>query len=54
MSVSELRAILGRRVDLAWYQDESTIITKEGDPRAVLISYSDWLELRGAESARGH
>jgi prevent-host-death family protein len=45
MSVSELRASLGRRIDAAWYGSEPTLVTIHGESRAVLISYEEWARL---------
>lgn len=42
MGTSELRASLGRRIDAAHFNGEPTIVTSNGEPRAVLISYADW------------
>lgn len=42
----ELRTELGRRIDAAHFLHEPTIITYNGEPRAVLIGYSDWLAYR--------
>jgi prevent-host-death family protein len=45
MGTRELRDHLGRRVDTAHFLHEPTIITSNGEPRAVLIGYAEWLEL---------
>ena len=54
MSASELRAGLGRRINAAWYRSEPTIVTSSGEPRAVLISYSDWERLCTLEHTKEH
>lgn len=41
LGVRELREQLGRRVDEAFYRDAVTIVEKNGEPRAVLVSI-DW------------
>lgn len=41
MPLMEARDALGQRVDAAHYADETTVITKNGQPRAVLVSY-EW------------
>ncbi len=43
MGSRELRDNLGSRIDAAHFLDEPTIITHNGEPRAVLIPYSEWL-----------
>ncbi len=45
MPLMEVRDTLGQRVDAAHYGDEHTIITKNGQPRAVLVSYETWRRL---------
>lgn len=45
MPLVEVREALGQRVDAAHYADEATVITKNGTPRAVLISYESYREL---------
>lgn len=45
MPLVEARDALGQRVDAAHYADEATVITKNGQPRAVLVSYEWWSEL---------
>lgn len=49
MPVSEAREEFGRLVDIAHFQDEWTIITKNGEPRAVIVNY-EWY--REAETRR--
>jgi PHD/YefM family antitoxin component YafN of YafNO toxin-antitoxin module len=44
MSVRELRDNLGRRVDVAHFTGEPTIVERHGEPRAVLVSYTWWAE----------
>lgn len=43
MSVREFRASVGRRIDEAYFHEEPTIVSKNGERRAALIPYS-WLE----------
>lgn len=45
MPLVEVREALGQRVDAAHYADEATVITKNGTPRAVLVSYEWYREL---------
>lgn len=49
MPVSEAREEFGRLVDAAHFQDDWTVLTKNGEPRAVIVSY-EWY--REAESRR--
>ncbi len=46
MGTRELRDQLGRRVDAAYYLAEPTVVTRNGEPRAVLIPYADWLKMQ--------
>lgn len=46
MALRETRETLGQRVDAAHFTDEVTIITKNGDPRAVILSYESYQHLR--------
>lgn len=39
LSVQETREALGRRVDAAHFLQEATVVTKNGEPRAVLVPY---------------
>ncbi len=45
MTLVEVREALGQRVDAAHYGDEVTVITKNGQPRAVLISFESYGDL---------
>ena len=45
MGTRELREQLGHRVDAAHFLHEPTIVTRNGERRAVLISYADWEKL---------
>lgn len=47
LPLMEVRETLGQRVDAAHYADEATVITKNGHPRAVLVSYEWYRELAG-------
>jgi prevent-host-death family protein len=49
----EVRDSLGKRVDLAYYKGLNTIITDNGEPRAVLISYETYEALRTAADGAG-
>jgi prevent-host-death family protein len=49
MGSRELRDNLGSRIDAAHFLHEPTIITRNGEPRAVLIPYSEWLALHEVE-----
>ena len=49
MGTRELREQVGHRVDAAHFLREPTVITRNGEPRAVLISYADWLASRPDE-----
>lgn len=44
MSLREVRDELGRRVDAAHYAGEATVITKNGEPRAVLVPHRWFME----------
>lgn len=46
MGTREMREHLGYRVDAAHFKGEPTIVTRNGEPRAVLISYAEWAALR--------
>lgn len=45
MTVVETRDSLGVRVDAAHFGDEHTVITKNGNPRAVIISYQTYRDM---------
>lgn len=47
--VEDLRGELGKRVDAAFFAGEVTVVTKNGEPRAVLVPY-EWY--RAAEAQR--
>jgi prevent-host-death family protein len=49
MGAREFREKLGQRIDAAHWKGEPTIVEKNGDPRAVLIPYAEWLASRPAE-----
>lgn len=40
LGVRDLRIQLGHRIDAAHYREEPTVVTKSGEPRAVLVSYA--------------
>jgi len=42
MGTRQFRDDLSTRVDAAWARAEPTIVTRNGKPRAVLISYEEW------------
>lgn len=46
LGVRELRENLGRRIDEAHFRGAPTVIEKNGEPRAVLVPYTWWLEHR--------
>jgi len=48
--LSDLRAVLGKRVDAAHYQGDDTIITKDGQPHAAIVSYQTYLAATCTES----
>jgi prevent-host-death family protein len=48
MPLMDVREALGKRVDAAHFADETTVITKNGEPRAVLVSYEWYRQLTGA------
>lgn len=43
--LGDLRGIVGKRADAAHYDGDATIITKNGRPHAVIISYADYRKL---------
>lgn len=45
MAVTELRPVLGDRVNAAHHAGEITVITKNGRPQAVLLSYEQYQQL---------
>jgi prevent-host-death family protein len=49
MGTREVRDSLGSRIDAAHFRHEATVITSNGEPRAVLISYSEWLAFQQAQ-----
>lgn len=54
MALRETRDSLGQRVDAAHFTDEVTIITKNGDPRAVIVSYESYQLLRRGAAEQDH
>lgn len=40
MSVEEVRADIGGRIDAAWFKGENTLLTKYGQDRAALVPLS--------------
>lgn len=44
IAVSEARKELGKLVDAAHYADERTILAKNDQPRAVIVSYRWYIE----------
>jgi len=48
MGSRELRDNLASRVDAAHFRHEPTVVTHNGEPRAVLISYEEWLRSQEA------
>jgi prevent-host-death family protein len=43
--LGDLRPIIGKRVDAAHFADEATIITKNGQPHAAIVSYETYRSL---------
>jgi prevent-host-death family protein len=53
MGSRELRVKIGSRIDAA-RRGEPTVITRNGQPEAVLVSYAEWAAARpGADEPRG-
>ena len=52
MGIRDLRNELGRRIDAAHYLAEGTVVTANGEPRAVLVPYDWWAKQEAAESAK--
>lgn len=55
MGIRDIRADLGRRVDEAYFREEVTLITKNDETRAALVShrfYERALRLMADEDAR--
>jgi len=48
VGIRELRDSLGSRIDAAHFRREPTIITYNGEPRAVLIPYAEWFRSQEA------
>jgi prevent-host-death family protein len=44
MGIRQLRDSLGSRIDAAHFRQEPTIITHNGQPRAVIVSYEEWAQ----------
>lgn len=54
MTVREFRASVGRRIDEAYFHEEPTVVSKNGERRAALVPYSwleELLERRAADAA---
>jgi prevent-host-death family protein len=51
MTIREVRDSLGRCVDAAHYADEATVITKNGEPRAVIVPHDLYLQMKAAAGA---
>ena len=49
MGLRSIRLDIGRRVDAAHFQNEPTIITKNDEPRAVIVSYQWFQEAQGRQ-----
>jgi prevent-host-death family protein len=49
MGTKEFRDDIGHRVEAAHFRREPTIVTRNDEPRAVLISYAEWAALRPAK-----
>jgi len=50
MGIRDLRDELGDRVNAAHYSGEPTIITRNGEPWAVLVPYQWWDEHSGDDA----
>jgi PHD/YefM family antitoxin component YafN of YafNO toxin-antitoxin module len=48
MGTREMRDNIGPRIDAAHFKGEPTVIEKNGEPRAVLVSYAWWRERQDA------
>ena len=46
MGTRQFRDDLSTRIDAAWARAEPTIVLRNGKPRAVLISYEEWVALQ--------
>jgi antitoxin (DNA-binding transcriptional repressor) of toxin-antitoxin stability system len=53
MGTRELRTQIGHRVDAAHFLGEPTVVEKNGEPRAVLVPYSWWLEKADGKDSPG-
>lgn len=51
VSLREVRDTLGRRVDAAHFLGEVTVITKNREPRAVLVPYAWYIQRKRQRSA---
>jgi prevent-host-death family protein len=51
ISIDQLRRVLGDRVDAAYHREEATVVTRNGKPRAVLVSY-EWFRSHHDTSSR--
>ena len=49
MGTREFREKVGHRIDAAHFLGESTIVEKNGEPRAVLVPYGEWLISQAAK-----
>lgn len=41
ISLNQLRPVLGNVVDAAYHRGQPTVVTRNGKPRAVIVSY-EW------------
>ncbi len=51
MAVRAVRNQLGKRVDAAHYGGEATVVTINGEMRAVIVPYSWWEQRRAEDPA---
>lgn len=52
MGIREFRGDLAKRVEAAHFNNEPTIVTKNGEPRAALVSWA-WFEAMSDNNASG-
>ena len=50
MGTRDLRDNLSSRIDAAHFRHEPTVVTHNGQPRAVLVSYAEWLSSQESRS----
>lgn len=50
LGTREFRDQISQRVDAAHFRHEPTIVSRNGEPRAVLIAYAEWRALQPTET----